>query len=454
MRTLTFILLLTLFVPAFDELPEALKSGTLNAQIRYYSIQRNYDELKENSDGVFDEQYSYKKASNAIGGYIGYTSREYLGISVGATVYTSQPIFRNPLDEGGLQLLRDDQDGYTVVGEAYLQWTKDNTLVKIGRERLSEYRFLSDMDIRMTPYTYEAAIVENRDLENITLRIAAVKGLKSVASTSFIDFVNAAKNPFIEQTIDRNPLRGDYDPADFDANHNYIGPKKNLYLASIVYDDRRYHFELWDYYAADFVNFIYTEGSYSFQTDDFRNLVALQAIKQNNTGDSVAGSINTWEYGIKLQTSYKGLTLTYAFDRVKYDENSLDGGSIIDTWGNNMIYNSLFYNGGDQAGTTANSLTANYVFCFSDLEMIVTAAKIDLPNKLMDIFADQDNYEYDFVLKYRPDWNKKLQFKLETIYVDFNTDYNFRAYEDLHGFDMLHAYDNIMDLRFIVNYTF
>ena len=40
------------------------------------------------------------------------------------------------------------------------------------------------------------------------------------------------------------------------------------------------------------------------------------------------------------------------------------------------------------------------------------------------------------------------------MYVDFDTDYNFRAYEDLHGFDMLHAYDDILDLRFIVNYTF
>ena len=35
-----------------------------------------------------------------------------------------------------------------------------------------------------------------------------------------------------------------------------------------------------------------------------------------------------------------------------------------------------------------------------------------------------------------------------------DTNYNFRAYEDLHGFDMLHTYDDIVDLRFIVNYTF
>ncbi len=76
--------------------------------------------------------------------------------------------------------------------------------------------------------------------------------------------------------------------------------------------------------------------------------------------------------------------------------------------------------------------------------MQLFAGRFDLPYKLTDIFADQDNSEYDLIVKYTPRWNKKLQFKIEVAYIDFDTDYNFRAYEDLH------AYDDIWDLLSII----
>ncbi|WP_294956082.1 OprD family outer membrane porin [Sulfurovum sp.] len=439
---------------AGDTLSSAFENTSYKSQLRYYTFQRSYDELLEDSAGDFTIQNDYKKLSNAIGGYFGFETGSFYHLSIGSTFYTSQPVFHNPLSESGLQLLKDDQNGYSVLGEAFVKWKYGQTILKIGRQLLSDYQFLSDNDIRMTPYSYEAAIFENRDYKNITLRAAAVSGVKTLVSTKYIDFVNASKDILREKTIERNPIRGDYNPAYYDGNGNYTGPKKNLYLLSAVYNDKQSDLEFWNYYVADFVNFLYITGSYGFQTGSFSNTLGIQFIKQDDVGEHVAGSIDTYTYGAKFTSVYDPFTFTYAFNKTKYDENSLDGGTVIDMWGANQIYCSLMYNGGDQGGTVSNVISIEYDFLSYDLSILLNAGKFDLPNKLTDLFADQDNHEYNLIIKYIPTWNKHLQFKIETAYINFDTDYDFRAYEDLHGFNFLHAYDDITDLRFIVNYTF
>jgi len=422
----------------------------IEASLRYYSMMRKYNEFLDDAT----RPYLKQRSSNAIGGSLGFKTKAFHHWSLGATLYTSQPVFNNPKDEGGLQLLQDDQSGYSVLGEAYIAYEDRYNLFKIGRQKLSAYRFLSDSDVRMTPYTYEAAVVENRKLQDTVFRAAVVKGVKTVASTEYIDFINASKDLFKEQTINRNPIRGNYNPNNYDANGNYIGPHENLYLLSMVYDTKKLTFEFWDYLVPDFVNFIYTTATYKFEYKKLHNRLSIQYLQQNDVGNHVAGNINTYAYAIQFYSRYENVHFTYSFNKVKYDENSLDGGTIIDSWGSNLLYGGLFYNGADQAGTIANSIMLSYDFKIYPFKILLSAGMYDLPNGMNDLFAEQDNSEYDFVIYYLPKWNKNLTCKLETIYVDFDTNYDFKGYENLHGYDVLHTYDTILDMRFIVNYTF
>jgi hypothetical protein len=417
-------------------------------------MQRDYDKLTTDTQGDYTLQDRYKKSSNAIGGRLGLVTAPYRGVTAGVTFYTSQPIFRNPPDQGGLLLLEDDQQGFTVLGEANLAWSGYGTLLKVGRQRLSEYRFLSDTDIRMVPYTYEAAIVENRSLSNVTFRAAIVRGVKTLVSTTFTDFITASDNLLIEPKAGPDPLRGDYPPEYFDPQNGYIGPKENLYLASFVYDDKHYTFEAWDYYVPHFVNFAYVETSARVDTGAIRHRVSLQGIKQNDAGEHWAGTIDTWEFGIQYQLHYDKWILTAAYTRVKYDENSLDGGTIIDSWGSNQIYNSYYYNDADEGGTIANGIMLSYQFSGIDLTAEAIFADIDIPNDPTKLFVDQDNREYDFVLTYRPDWSRQLEIKAVVSYIDFDTGYDYRLYETIHGYPFSRTYDSILDTRFIVNYTF
>ena len=166
------------------------------------------------------------------------------------------------------------------------------------------------------------------------------------------------------------------------------------------------------------------------------------------------GDINTYAYGAMLQSRYKDLRLRYAFNRVKYDENSNNGGTLIINWGSNPLYNSLIYNGSEKGGTLSQSISLGYDLSNTNLSITLNASIFDLPDNLTDKFADQDNKEYDIIIQYTPEFSKKLHLKIEMMYIDFDTNYNFAAYEDYHGYNMLHTYDNILDLRFIVNYTF
>jgi len=417
--------------------------------LRYFTMVRKYEEYPIDTSPT---EYQTKRSSNAVGLQLALQTKPLHHWSVGAAVYTSQPIFNNPKDEGGLQLLQNDQSGFTVLGEAFVQYQDKYNLFKIGRQKLSDYRFLADCDVRMAPNTYEAAIIENRKLQDITLRAAVVSGVKKVASTEFIDFINASKNLFREEPIQRNPIRGDYDPNNYDENGNYIGPRENLYLASMVYKTKKYSYEIWNYFVPDFVNFFYTTATYNFHNKLFKNSISFQYVQQNDVGKHVAGNINTYEYGVHFQSTYKNLQIIYAFNKVKYDENSLDGGSIIDMWGNDILYGGLFENGADQAGTVANTIIVSYDM--DPFTVAICAGHYDLPNNMQDLFAEQDNNEYDLFIKYNPKWNKNLMVKTELIYVDFDTSYDFKTYEELHGYDTLHSYDNILDMRFVVNYTF
>jgi len=420
----------------------------VNGLVRYFTMVRKYEEYPIDTS---PRLYQTKRASNALGLHLSLLTKPLYHWSLGATLYTSQPILHNPEDEGGLQLLKNDQSGFTVLGEAFIQYQDKYNLFKIGRQKLSDYRFLADCDVRMAPNTYEAAIIENRKLQDITLRAAVVSGVKKVASTEYIDFVNASKNLFREISIKRNPLRGDYDPNNY-AHGNYIGPRKNLYLASIVYKKKNFSYEVWNYLVPDFVNFFYTTATYQFEYGLFKNSMSFQYIHQDDIGKHVAGNINTYEYGFHLQSSYENFQLIYAFNKVRYNENSLDGGTIIDMWGNDILYGGLFENGADQAGTVANSIVLSYKI--EPVTVAICAGNYNLPNSMNDLFAEQDNNEYDLYIKYAPRWNKNLTIRTEMIYVDFDTSYNFKMYEEIHGYDTLHSYDNILDMRLIVNYRF
>src|SRR5436309_14404699 len=105
---------------------------------------------------------SSEKQAWAIGGWLGVKTGYFLDhIAFGATVYTSNSIYA-PDDRDGTLLLAPGQNGYTVLGEFYaeLRIVKD-VGITVGAKGY-DTPFINRNDVRMTPNTFEAIVLQGR----------------------------------------------------------------------------------------------------------------------------------------------------------------------------------------------------------------------------------------------------------------------------------------------------
>ena len=126
---------------------KAFKDTKWDAQLRTYLLDRDKFDGSESS-------------SMALGGYIGFKTGWFRDkFSLGATAYTSQRLY-GPEDKDGAGLLQTGQDGYAVLGEAYLEYRfTDSVFFDIGRKGFNS-PYINKNDTRMTPNTFELAMVQ------------------------------------------------------------------------------------------------------------------------------------------------------------------------------------------------------------------------------------------------------------------------------------------------------
>src|SRR5438477_4128632 len=103
-----------------------------------------------------------EKQAWAIGGWLGLKTDYFFDhIAFGVTGYTSQPIYA-PDDRDGTLLLGPHQEGYTVLGELYADIRIFEGLnITVGRKGYDS-PFINRNDVRMTPNTFEAMVLEGR----------------------------------------------------------------------------------------------------------------------------------------------------------------------------------------------------------------------------------------------------------------------------------------------------
>ncbi len=146
---------------------EALKNGTYSAHMRLFYMDRSFDEDKTGKPDA---------KALTFGGIMKYESGDFHGFKFGLAYYGSHSVGgifdRN---EGiGTSLLQPNGDDIAFLGEAYLQYDLENTMLKAGRQRLST-PLMQDHDLRLLPSVYEAAIIRNKDIPDTMLEAGYVK---------------------------------------------------------------------------------------------------------------------------------------------------------------------------------------------------------------------------------------------------------------------------------------
>ena len=187
---------------------ESIKNGEFSANMRTFFFDRSFD-----APGVDNA------TALTFGGIMKYETGDYNGLKVGFAYYGSQRIggMYSREEGSGTSILGRDGEDLGFLGEAYLEYTRDNTMVKVGRQQLAT-PLIQNHDLRILPSVYEAAIVRNTDIPDTMVELGYVSRYTGFTSkeNEFLDFNSKwgenglAYLSFSNKSIKDLSIRGQY----------------------------------------------------------------------------------------------------------------------------------------------------------------------------------------------------------------------------------------------------
>ena len=295
-----------------------LKEGNLDIHLRSYYLNRHFNEPET-------------QESLAIGGWLGYQTPRWRSLSAGAVLYTSQRLGFTDKDRDGASLLAPGQEGYTVLGEAYITAEYAQTQVKIYRQQIDS-PFLNPYDFRMTPVTFEAYTVENSSLKYLKIYLSHVTKIKDWNDSSFKSMSYAAG----------------YDGTDEPVTMGGLTFVPNQFLTV----------QLWEYYCHEFMNVVYLQADKTWCFDGTMTITgSLQAMDQRDIGSAIGGEFHTDFGGIQGVIDWQEWSFTLGFT---ITDNTHD---TVNPWGSWPGYTSLMEEDNDLAGEKSWVIGVAYDFC-------------------------------------------------------------------------------------------
>ena len=379
-----------------DGLDPFWRDSSLNLNPRIYYFDRSRD-IANDSEAL------------AAGGALAYRSGVWQDrVSFGATLYTTQKI-HGPHDKPGSGLLKPVQEGFTVLGEAYLNIrVAEQAQLRLYRQTFN-LPYVNRNDIRMIPNTFEAINLFNADDPDFNYIVGHVNKIKRVASDDFIYMSEAAGADGTDKGL--SMIGGRLDLGD------------NVTVGAI------------SQYSWDVFNTFFAEANGAWELSDTLAIrLSGQFTDQRSVGDELTGSFNTNNVSLKAAASLRGAQLTLAYSTTD------DDAGIRSPFGGYPGYISLIVGDFNRAGEDAWLIGLAYDFehiGLPGLSGFVNYASGDTPDSGAARSLDED--EFDITLDYRP---RKGFF--EGLWLRARA-----AFVDQHG----EGANDIEDYRLIMNYT-
>ena len=300
---------------------EAIKDTKFKANFRTYYFDRN------KFDGSESE-------SLATGGSVGFKTGYFLDhIAFAATGYTSQHLHGDD-DEDGALLLKPGQEGFTVLGEAYVDFRIiDDLNLYVGRKEF-DTPYLNRNDTRMVPVSFEAIVLQGK----------AKWGDRGESLKFGLGYVSTIKDRNSDEFVSMSSDAG-------------ASTDKGVFTAGALYQRGNFSIGGIDYYCQDTINIGYVEAKMEFPIDDFwKPRVALQFTDQRSVGDELLQDegFSTQQYGIKAE-----LPVGRALFTAAYTHNS-NGTNVQTPWGQYPGYTAVQVEDFNRAGEGAFMLRAGY----------------------------------------------------------------------------------------------
>jgi outer membrane porin, OprD family len=333
----------------------------------------------------------------AAGGWLAYQSGWLAdALSFGLVGYTSQPLWA-PADADGTLLLAPGQEGYSVLGQAYVSLKLLDQTLTGGRFEVNQPE-VNLQDNRMTPNTFEGGRLSGQ-LGGVNYFAGYLKAQKRRNATSFVDMATVAGAP-----------------PDVSSPMWLIGfgaePVKDLAL------------RFSSYHVPDILNSSYADGAWlTTLSDAYRLRLGAQAMVQESTGsDALTGSsFSTWSGGVRADLIAGAATATFAYTQTGR------GAAYRTPYASWAGYTSMIFQDFNQAGQKAALIGGTYDFAGLQLPGMVLNAAIAFGRDQIEATtgaALPNLTEYDMTLDYRfsakswPQWVQPLWIRARAAYLD------------------------------------
>ncbi|MDA3908567.1 MAG: OprD family outer membrane porin [Sulfurimonas sp.] len=450
-------LLSSVSVQAADDLSSMFKEGKTSGQIREFTINRNVTDTRSAKD-------SYERKANTIGGHLKFVTDDFKGLSFGTAFYTTNGFWLGDTKDStevDPTLFGVDNEGYAILGEAFIKYKFGETEFIGGRQKITNPMISSD-DARMLPNLVETYSITNKNLPDTTLEIAhTTKFAQGTFGRAYgAGGILAATAGY--SAVDPSGQVGDFvNMGDYAVGKTTDGVTS---LSAVYSGVKGLKVQLWDFYAHDIMNTIYADASYNLKLDSVTPFVAAQFIKQNDVGDNLlrntaisnatTGELDSMYYGLKAGVSIENFTIYAAYSATTENSDSdlLNGSAtkaIISMWGGMPAYTQgMVTRHQFLAGTKASKIAASYSFkdMGPDVKVVGYYANYDMHKN--NGYTEVDAKEGGFDIIYNTAFAKGLQLRLRGNYA---TDFYGKTS------DVAPANNGTVswsEYRFIANYTF
>ncbi|MEJ2467726.1 MAG: OprD family outer membrane porin [Campylobacterales bacterium] len=310
---------------ADDSIGSWFADGKAYGNIKYYYIETD----KEN--GTASSAHA-----NSIGGQLGYETAEWYGLKAGATFMTTNPFaLPNAVDtsiigkDNGVRGGGATQ-GFSVLGEAYLQYTRDFFTLWYGRKKL-DTPLINTKEVRMLPSTVQGAMADVT-FGDLQIDAGYLDRFKQRTSDEFVNIVEHALGPDTEAVTGHDA--------------GYVIPM------SVVYDNKALKLEAYDDYSPDFMNAFYLGAHYrhTFAGSGAKLCVGAQYITQQSIGNaddnlaeatSITGGerLDSSAFGFKASVSHYESTLYAGYSNVLRSKGKHD--SLVLPWDGTPLFTNM-----------------------------------------------------------------------------------------------------------------
>jgi len=378
-------------------LPPFWRDTSVNLRLRSYYFKTD---IADTSD----------KEAWALGGWIGYESGWWKNLlKIGGVGYTSQNLY-GPENRDGTLLLKPGQEGFSVLGQAYLRArVAEGVNLRLYRQSI-ELPYINRDDSRMVPNTFEAYTLDGESIQNIDFIVSHVTKMKTRNSSEFRYMSEVAG---FSNTNKGLTMGG--------ASYTFA---EDIYIAAI----NQYSWDLW--------NTIYAEATALWNlTEKMEIGLSAQYSEQRSVGDELDGEFCTFAFGGAAALSYQGAIVSIAFGSTDDDRR------IQRPYGGTPSYVSLMESKFDRAGEDTWRAGLSYDFKFvgiDGLSAFVDYAKGNTPDSGPTASPDQEEFDFTVDYRFKTGLLKHLWLRLRG------------AFLNQHGPNE----QDTLNFRFILNYDF